>query len=303
MATAFERANLIACGRWLPVVLCLVWPASLRAATPSLRLTPALSDVVLSEVGEIREIPFTIFNETAVDEIVDLSVVDFGPLGETGGLAFIGTENQSWSHRLSGWLTLDQRRVTISARSSAQATVRLENRSDLTPGGHYAAVLASLATEDADRQPDIGWQGVLSTQFYVLKKGGETYNLDLLDVKPSGTLWRRPATLSLRWRAGGNTHVIPYGEITISSAGGQVVGRGIINEDSAIILPESTRVIAVRLDNQRWWPGRYKTTISFHHQAVEEVQIQEFYFWYIPAWFIALVAMIPVVFIRRRRHA
>lgn len=292
---------------WLAAVVILIgYPLTARAAD-SLRLSPALQDVVLSEPGETRTLALTLTNSTASDLTVVLSTTDFGQLNETGGLAFIGDDDQSWQHRLAAWLTVDRDRVTVPAGQSVTATLRLVNRDDLTPGGHYAAVLARIVdaadTSATAASSQIGWQGVLATQLYVLKRGGETYQLSLLDIEPSGTVWRQPGAVSLRWRVDGNTHIKPYGQVEVLSGRGQVVASGTINEDSAIILPGATRVMAVKLTGARWWPGHYMVRVRYHRQDSADWLEASQTFWYFPVWFIVALVGLLILIVGRMRRA
>jgi hypothetical protein len=285
----------------LGLLVALFSPQAVRAAS-AINLSPASHDVVLTSEQPIQNLSFTLTNQTSDKVTVTLSAVDFGPLDETGGVAFLGQDNTTWQHRLTPWLTIDQERLTMAAGQSVTATVRLENRLDLTPGGHYAAVLARLADDEQPVPTGVGWQGVLASQFYVLKKGGEQYDLRLHDITPTGLMLTWPKEISLRWWAGGNTHVKPYGTISVTSVRGRKVAEAVINTDSALLLPEATRVLASSLIKKGLiWPGKYTVQIGYHHQANSELIWQTVTWWYLP-WWLVLIGLAIVGQIWRKRR-
>lgn len=283
------------------LIILLVWPGLARA-TSAITISPAAHEVVLDPATSERELSFKITNQTLSDLSVSLTMADFGPLDETGGIAFLGDEDRSWQHRLTPWLSLDRDQLNLAVGQSQIATVRIHNREDLTPGGHYAAVLATMqdATTTSPAQTAATLQGVMSAQFYVVKTGGEKYNLELLDLWPADVVWRWPTTTRVRLRAGGNSHVKAYGTMMVNG-GGQMVAKGVVNEDSALILPGATRVLETALRRLHWvWPGRYQLVMSLHDQANEKDIELTRVFWYIPTWlFIPLILGLIILWRRR----
>lgn len=287
---------------WLALLVGLLSPAAVQAA--AINLSPASHDVVLEDANSSETLSFRLTNNTPASVALALSAVDFGPLGETGGIAFLGQDDQSWQHRLTPWLSLDRDLVTIDSGQSTEVKVRIDNRLDLSPGGHYAAVLAelkdSVGLADQPRSA-IGWQGIMASQFYVLKKGGESYDLKFVDGEPAGLIMRWPAKIALRWRADGNTHVQPYGTVVVKKNRGRQVASGILNQDSAIILPGAVRVLETSLESGRIiWPGRYQIQVNYHHQASQEMTTVEFTWWYVP-WWLPIVIIIAGLWLWRRR--
>ena len=57
-----------------------------------LSVTPAFQEVVLNEEKTEIRFPVTLTNRSSRDYLLTLSVLDFGSLDETGGVAFLGAE-------------------------------------------------------------------------------------------------------------------------------------------------------------------------------------------------------------------
>lgn len=287
---------------WLLILPGLMLPAVGRA-TSAVTISPAAHEVIL-ETGDVEKtVSFEIANQTPEELTVGLKMADFGSLDETGGIAFLGDQNDDWQHRLASWLTLDRDQLRLAAGQSASVTVHIHNRDDLTPGGHYAAVLATVQDPGSRlsvQKSSASWQGVMSSQFYVLKRGGERYQIEVLDLFPSGLVWRWPTKVEVRLRAGGNTHVKPHGTIT-TSFGGKTVARGILNQDSALILPGATRVLTADLTNPGWrWPGRYQLILRASDQMNQSQVEAERVIWFAP-WWLVLVIILALFIWRRRR--
>ncbi len=281
---------------WL-ILFSFALPAPVKAE--AITVSPIGHDVVLK--GDKDEIlSFTVTNDTSDFADLKLSVADFGQLNDTGGVAFIGQENSDWPYRLAAWITLDVDQLLLAAGEKRTVTATINNRSDLTPGGHYAAVIVNLS--DSDAQEGVGWKGMMASQFYVVKLGGEIYGLSLDEVAQPRVAWQWPNSINLHWSANGNSHVRPFGTVEIKNARGRLVSTSVINEDSALLLPGSERVLSAKVQKGKGlWPGKYYTIVNYHHQLSDEVESWKVEWWYVPLWIpTALITLALFVLIRRR---
>jgi hypothetical protein len=112
----------------------------------------------------------------------------------------------------------------------------------------------------------------------------------------------------LRFQNNGNVHLVPRGVISVTDPFGRVVVKGIINQESALILPETLRVYPVRLDKlaTSLVPGRYTLTTTYRYDGKDDFTIVSSQFDFIPPIAIVIVLLLAVAFgwyaIRGRRH-
>jgi hypothetical protein len=89
--------------------------------------------------------------------------------------------------------------------------------------------------------------------------------------------------------------VVPRGTVTLSTPQGRIISRGIINEDSNIILPETYRQLSVPLKkvSSAYATGRYVLNVSFRFDGIDQYRQYQASFFYIPA--AALVILIAIL--------
>jgi hypothetical protein len=175
---------------------------------------------------------------------------------------------------------------TFAPGKTETVTVTVENRPDLSPGGHYAGLLFTYADEgdppiDNNR---IAVNQIFSVLVFVKKQGGELYGLELVERTWDHTIFVLSQKLQLRFKNTGNVHVVPRGRVTLADPLGRVVREGVVNEGSAIILPETFRGFSVILAEQAWvfLPGRYTLTLSYRHDDREDFTVVTEHLVFIP---------------------
>jgi hypothetical protein len=93
--------------------------------------------------------------------------------------------------------------------------------------------------------------------------------------------------------------VVPRGTVTLSTPQGRIISRGIINEDSNIILPETYRQLSVPLKkvSSAYATGRYVLNVSFRFDGIDQYRQYQTSFLYIPlAALIILIVVLAVAF-------
>jgi hypothetical protein len=228
-------------------ILLRVTPISF-AQTPSsgtLSVSPAYLEVVLDKPNEEKSIKFTYTNNSSEPISLELYPIDFKQQGEQGGISFLGKDSGTYSYSLSSFVALETTNIELEPREKRVFTITLKNRQDISPGGHYAAIVA--------RQVQGGQQTTVSPAvsalLFMRKTGGERFNLSIQKID-----WPRfplqiaiPSTTNITFQNAGNIHVIPYGTIEVKDMFGRLLYKGIVNTSSAIVMPESRRVIPATL--------------------------------------------------------
>jgi hypothetical protein len=208
-----------------------------------------------------------------------LKLVDLRSLGDFGGnsLDKAGLPDE---YNLANWMTLPSgSEVTIPANQTVVAKVTITNRSDLTPGGHYGAVIVTTGSGTATKS-NVSISQQLVSLIFVKKLGGEQYGLDLKKMLVDQDKGDLPRSVSLNFASTGNVHVIPRGYIEVTDPKGKLVAKGIINPDSLLVLPGATRQLMTSLQpvaNSNV-PGQYKITAHYRYDGTDEFQTQSLYF-------------------------
>lgn len=286
----------------LPVV-----PA--QAATKGIGLTPAIQELSLAAEQPTVEFRISLSNTTDAAVELELSVLDFGALDESGGIAFLGLTGQEAASRgLKQWMRPELDRVSLAPGTSVEVPVTIRNDASLSPGGHYGAVIVSSASSDPGAD-SVAVVPAASTLVLLKKTGGEQFGLELEDIKTNSSLINLPKQASLLLKNTGNIHVVPRGTLELVSPLGGVVARGVINEASAFVLPNSSREMRVQLTSykQPWLPGRYTLTTTWRYDGTDHTTTQIHHFWYagkLAIYFVIFLSalIVLVMYIRYRRR-
>jgi hypothetical protein len=291
-------------GRLLLVALLLCTlviqshPADVSASSikyKGITLTPAIVNLDLQPGQSRASFDIEVTNNTNSSQSLAMSSLDFKSLNETGGVAFIGSKASQVDHKygLASWLNLGTHNVELAPGQTKTASITVENRSDLSAGGHYAAVLFKSTNDGStgNRANQVAINEVVSTLVFVRKLEGAKYGISLEQLSvPSGWL-RMPSSLNVVFKNTGNTQLTPRGILTVSGPLSPEVSRGIINPDSSLVLPESSRLYQTSLirTGHAWWPGVYHATVQYRYDGTSDVQTATTSFFYASPVFIALL--------------
>lgn len=294
-------------------VVTILFPGEplLAADARGITVSPAFQEVILDQEDKEKNFVVSVANDT--DDIVTLrlSVFDFGSLDESGGVAFLGASGDlEKKYSLASWMRPEKDVLTLAPGEIGKVRVTIENRDTLGPGGHYGAL--TFKTEN-DTTPDgtgssIAVNQLFSTLIFVKKIGGEIYDLELKGQEYASNIVKQGDVLRLRFHNSGNVHLVPRGVAIVTDPFGRSVAKGIINEESALILPETFRVYPVRLNAlaASLIPGRYTMEIAYRYDGKDDFATTSLSFDFIPPAAIVLVLALVVAFgwyaIRGRRH-
>ncbi len=285
-------------------------PGSVSAAVNGVVISPAIKELNLSVDQAEASFEVTIRNTTDSTADLRLTTVDFGSLDESGGVAFLGrTEQETTVYGLREWMVLEKQNAVLEPGQSENIKVTVENKDSLSSGGHYGAVLVSLARPD-DASDNLTALPAASSLVLLRKSGGELLSLDLKSAETKGGLTSLPDSVNLRFQNSGNTHVVPRGVVEIMGPDGTSVARGTINQASAFVLPESFRQMEVDLTYSKklLWPGRYKAVTLWRYDGRNDFQENVVEFIYLGTvasliiFITCIVLICIVVFVTIKKH-
>jgi hypothetical protein len=304
MASSFQNTKTALITAILSLLLSICSAASVQAeGEGSLSVSPLFTDITLSPSETAQDFFLTVSNTTAEPVVLRLSLVDFGSLNESGGVAFLGKEGNGTSrYALASWITPEKDVVTLLPGAEEKLKFTVENRESLSPGGHYGAALFSIETEGGTagtHDTNIALNSTFSALIFAKKEGGIIQELTL---KEHGTdmynlISGLPKKAFWRFQNSGNVDLTPRGRITLTDPLGRLVAKGVLNEDSARILPESFRVYHTLLVSvmPSLVPGFYTVSTEYRfdgQDAFQAIPEQRVFAWGIAFWWLAGIVVI-----------
>ncbi len=297
---------------FLSLVSC-IFAIPAQAAGIGVSVEPFLSDLVF-EPGETEK-PFTITlsNDSPSDVHFSAFAVDFGSLDISAGTAFLGAARDiEQSYDRASWIALESDSVTVPAGGTAELRGRLVNTPDLAPGGHYGSILFDAGNPDVLRSgpANIALEQRISALVFMKKMGGERYGMEFVSSSMDRDIFGSVRSMRLAFRNMGNVHIVPRGRSDLLDPRGRLVAKGIVNEDSSIVLPGATRDIVVKMRPvmTAWVPGVYTLRLGYRYDGLEAFETVEERVFVVPPAFIAGCIGLIAVFaadrvVRRKRRA
>lgn len=260
---------------FLTLFLGIFLPFFVSAETKDFLLSPLFHEVAFESDDTEKEVNVEIANRTNTDAEFFLSAVDFGALDESGGVAFLGgTGDFERRYGLASWIRLPTNRLVLPAGETETVSIAIENKESLSPGGHYGAVAFQLENPSGEKSNTslVAVRSSFASLFFVKKTGGGVMKLEYADIQNIGKdALGIPEKVSLRFRNSGNIHLVPRGVVTVRDPWGRAVRKGVINEESGRILPESYRTYGVSLKKvaSAFLPGRYTISVEYRYDGSE----------------------------------
>ncbi len=206
-----------------------------------------------------------IHNVGDIVQTFEIFALDIRQQDEQGQIAFVDKPLSGTAFTLASFVQIDENLVTLAPQEQKEIFFQIRNSVDLSPGGHYGAVIARIQnqTETPSEQKILP---ALSSLLLIHKEGGEQYQLSLapLDLSKNTLSLSLPSELRLLFSNQGNSHVVPRGVISVTDMFGRLVYKGIINESSLFVLPQSKREVKVKIQ-----PVAYTFPLSFLSIKVE----------------------------------
>jgi len=136
--------------------------------------------------------------------------------------------------------------------------------------------LATLRTGEVGVFDTLGVKQIMATLIYVLKTGGVKQELRLNKAEYLKNPVNLPNKIEMRFENSGNVHLIPRGKVEIKNSKGNIISKGIINQMSVKIMPESFRLFEVKMEKYKSWifPGKYTLEINYRFDGADNFVTQ-----------------------------
>lgn len=297
----------------LIVVATLSLPMTVFAKN-GITVSPPLKEITLGPGLLETSSDISIENNTAAPVVASLKLVDLKDLGEFGG-SNLSQAGLPEKYKLANWLSLPEGdNVKIGSNESVKVKVKITNRQDLSPGGHYGAIIITTSA-DGSKNENVSLSQQLASLLFVKKTGGEHYGMELTSLTPNSSV-RIPDSIALNFKNTGNTHVVPRGFVEVTDPKNRLVAKAIINPDSVFILPEQSRSLTALFKpvaNSGGISGRYTITAYYRYDGQEQFSTKSVYFNQSSIWgrvkypliitLIAIVALLAHKFVQKTRQS
>lgn len=246
-------------------------------------ISPPFAEISLKSTDGTANFSIKVTNNNQNDINFRLKVVDFGSLDEAGGVAFMGLGKNEVEQKygLTSWISLEKDWLTIASGKSEEIKGKILNRESLSPGGHYGAVVFRTDNQEKNGSDQVQFNQTFASLLYVKKNGGEKYDLKINRWEWKNNGWGMPTQVSIRYQNSGNVHVVPRGKVIIMG-GDSELAKGIINDESSLVLPESFRIfkLPIILEKKFIWPGKYRVEVMSRYDGKSDFEIKKTSFFY-----------------------
>lgn len=257
----------------LLIILSMHAAPTVHAAPASgITMSPFQQQITMLSTQSQQQYTVRYTNNTATLQELRITARDFGSLNDTGGVLFGVQSAYTQRYGLASWLRFDTDTLLLAPGESKSILVTVDNRSSLQPGGHYAAVVATVSGLEKPYGNAVSVNQQLLSLLFLTKTGGERYDLKLDQLSHNGNWLHLPRKVKIRFQNPGNVHVIPRGLVQLKSPNGTVLAQGVINSESALVLPESYREMYVELKSTQRafpFPGMYQLAVQYRYEGLD----------------------------------
>jgi hypothetical protein len=227
-------------------------------------VVPSIAHIDLAT--DPAEYELTYINNTNAEITLNLSVQDFSELEDSYKLDFLSPQDASnYKYSLSSWISFENPQLQLNPGEKKSVKVFID-KTRITKGGHYASILAQIGGDNNAKTINV--KGILSSLLFVrASTGQEVEDGKISDFSPLRDGIDYPTTYILRFENNGNVYVTPYGLIQVYDPLGNLVAKGILNQNSLDSLPESIRRYDTDIINFQplLLPGFYTAKIQLHY--------------------------------------
>ena len=289
--------------------LIVIWMVSLimisGKSVSAMALAPAIIELE-AQAGQVIEQEIGIANTSQETEIYYLSTLKFRAADEQGTPEFIPYDQDHSG--LAEWIIFPESQIEVAAGQISTMIISIAVPNDAKAGGHYAAIVASVAPTTEQKNVNISTQ--VASLVLLNVQGSATIQAALLDFVGPAWINRLPALFQTRIQNQGDVHIKPQGTIVISDMFGAKMATLDLNLENGRILPSSTRqfdalwlrVISEQIgffeEIKNEWNnfgfGRYTAELELDYGENSDPLTASLTFWIIP-WHLGLIAVLIAV--------
>jgi hypothetical protein len=260
-----------------------------QSAVRSYTITPPTLLAPLAP-SKSTEGKMAIRNETDEPVSFNVTVQDFIVSDTRGTPTILAPDTLSNKYSAASWIGVSPTRFTVPAHGRQELSYYIQVPSTARPGGHYAAVVYSPATDKGVGSTGATVNSQIGTLFSVTIDGPITEKA--LVSKFSVPFFQEygPIDVQTQVKNLGDEHIHPLGQITVNSWFGKDVQP--LHENN--VFPEAARDY-VNVFGQKWMFGRYVATFQGTYGRNNNLPLMAtVVFWVFP-WKLIVVIILVIV--------
>jgi hypothetical protein len=264
--------------------------------TNGITVSPAIEQIELSKGQNTANFTVEIINNTNTQQFITASSQDFTYLNENGSLNFFdSTTDKNDTHGLVNFLKISLPEIALAPHQNKVVPVSIINANTITNGGHYAAIVFK-AYPITSKKTNFSIIQAVSSLVFLTTYGGGTQNLTLDTALISSVDVNLPAQITTVLGNSGNTQSTPRGYIQILNPGGKLISQSQLNIYSALILPQSKRLLVTNINpaHNFLWPGLYTVKIFYNHDGQTNFTVYQRQIIVIPEPFLIVISVIII---------
>lgn len=271
--------------------------------TGKLRVSPGKVEMEI-EPGDSATRDITVTNQTGQTVTIMFHTENFqGSSDPSEAFVFSGEEDED-ARGARDWLKSELDSIVLKKNESVTFEVTVDVPGSADPGGHYAALFATITDGfEEEEEPDTDEQPV---SLFLIKVPGNIYEEgDIEDLRVAAFSGRGPIDIAIIFANQGDTHLQPEGRVRIFNIFGQQVAE--IPIERWVVMPDSLREKVVQWKDPSLF-GRFTAEVELDYGPDDRRIIASKSFWMISwpvlvAIVIVLAALIFLIsrLIRRRR--
>lgn len=234
-----------------------------KAISGGISVTPSILRIDLAHDLDQQELIYT--NKSTDSIALHLQVRNFTALEDGWKVQFLqNSDSSNFQYSLSSWIKFDNDTVLLAPNETKTVKIYIDKQ-NLPPGAHYASIQAVI--EQTSKTGALGVQQALSSLLFVRGATGTQHPEGRIQsLVTNSAHFTFPSTAEFVFNNTGNVESAPYGELRITSRTNKLIGKGIVNTDSLLSLPESVRTYPIRIQQLQSFifPGFYTATLSIH---------------------------------------
>jgi len=244
--------------------------------------------------GEIKTNSIKIYNPTDNTVTIKMSVEDFHPLGEGGGVAVEPGADTTYS--LKAWVAISPNEFILQSKEEKFVDFTIKIPENAEPGGKWGSILASPVTVSGEEGVIGATLAPATGALVLLRISGEVFEeLSVKEFLADQSFFEKgPVSFSIRFENAGTVHIKPRGFVAISNWRGKKVAD--IEFPQQNVIPGSIRKIEAKWQEE-WLFGKYTAMVigSYGNKNLPFVS-SVLTFWAFP-WRIALGILIVLILV------
>jgi hypothetical protein len=271
---------------------------TLAQTKSGIEVNPAFIEVNLEKPNEQKTVPIWYINHTNKPITLEFTAEDYLHQSENNSIHFVKPQSSPLPYSLAQFLKISNKTIQLQPGQKEKVDISITNTKDISPGGHYAAVLAKIPFSATQKNNPVS--PAVSSLILLRKVGGEQFNLSLETISwpHQDLVLSYDNNVGLLYKNKGNTHIFPYGKVEIKDSFGKLLYKGIINTSSTFIFPQTSKQIYVSMYQVTpSWPISFNTMVVDSHDSLFKVQnYKKIQFVYIhPFVFIVPIILLLIV--------